>query len=181
VEERRSPGSGILGWLKTLSLTVALALAARAVVVEAYVVPSGSMRPTIEVGDHLLGSKFHYRFWSPARGDIVVFRPPEAAQQEGAPAAPRYVKRVIAVAGDEVSVRGGRVWVNGEPVIEPYLAEAPGYAFGPRRVPEGHLFVLGDNRNESLDSHRWGFLSEDALIAHVFGRYWPPRRIGGLP
>jgi signal peptidase I len=167
-------------WFRTALLVVAAALAMRAVVVEAFVVPSGSMKPTIVEGDHLLGSKFHYRVWHPERGDVVVFRPPLSARNLGRSDAPRYVKRVIAVAGDEVQVVNGRVHVNGDPIEEPYIAEPPGYSFPRQIVPEGHVFVLGDNRNESLDSHRWGFLPEDALIAHVFARYWPPRRIGGL-
>jgi signal peptidase I len=167
-------------WFRTALLVVAASLAMRAVVVEAFVVPSGSMKPTIVEGDHLLGSKFRYRFWEPRRGEVVVFRPPEAALHMGRTDAPRYVKRVIAVAGDAVEIEAGHVRVNGRDVVEPYIAEPPGYSFPRTVVPPGHVFVLGDNRNESLDSHRWGFLREDALIAHVFARYWPPSRIGGL-
>lgn len=167
-------------WLRTAFLVVVGSLALRAVVVEAFVVPSGSMRPTIVEGDHLLGSKFPYRFREPRRGEVVVFRPPAAAREPGQEDAPRYVKRIIAVAGDVVAVEDGRVRVNGRTLEEPYLAEPPGYTLPPQMVPEGHVFVLGDNRNESLDSHRWGFLQEDALIAHVFARYWPLGRIGGL-
>ncbi len=167
-------------WLRTAALVVLASLAMRAVVVEAFVVPSGSMRPTIVEGDHLLGSKFHYRFWQPRRGEVVVFRPPDEALRIGRADATRYVKRVIAVEGDEVEIRDGVVRVNGAALAEPYVAEAPDYVFPARRVPPGHVFVLGDNRNESLDSHRWGFLPREALLAHVFARYWPPRRIGGL-
>ena len=168
------------GWLRTAALVVLASLAMRAVVVEAFVVPSGSMRPTIMEGDHLLGSKFHYHLWPPHRGDVVVFRPPDAAREMGRADATRYVKRVIALEGDEVEVEDGIVRVNGRTLDEPYIAEAPTYAFPRQRVPPGMVFVLGDNRNESLDSHRWGFLPKDALLAHVFARYWPPRRIGGL-
>jgi signal peptidase I len=167
-------------WAKTLALTVGIALGLRAVVVEAFVVPSGSMRPTIVEGDHLLGTKFHYWFWAPRRGDVVVFRPPAEAQRLAGTVAPRYVKRVIAVEGDEVEIRRGQVRVNGEPLAEPYVAEPPAYVVRRMVVPPGHVFVLGDNRNESLDSHRWGFLSEESLIAHVFVRYWPIDRIGRL-
>lgn len=167
------------GWLKTLLLTVAVALAVRAAVVEAYVVPTGSMLPTIREGDHLLGAKYHYWLFAPQRGDIVVFRPPDAARELGSGAS-RYVKRVLAVGGDEVSVRDGVLRVNGERVEEPYLEEAPRYTVARVKVPEDHLFVLGDNRNESHDSHRWGFVRADHLVAHVFARYWPLNRFGGL-
>ena len=167
-------------WIRTAVLVVVASFVMRAVVVEAFVVPSGSMKPTIREGDHLLGAKFHYHLWEPRRGEVVVFRPPDEARRLGRIDASRYVKRVIAIAGDEVEVREGAVFVNGEPLAEPYVAEPPGYSFPRSVVPESHVFVLGDNRNESLDSHRWGFLPQDALIAHVFARYWPPRRIGGL-
>jgi signal peptidase I len=167
-------------WLRTALFVVAASLAMRAVVVEAFVVPSGSMKPTIREGDRVLGSKFHYRVWEPRRGEVVVFRPPGEAASPGRAGASRYVKRIIAVAGDEVEILDGQVRVNGERLAEPYVLEPPAYSFPRSHVPEGHVFVLGDNRNESVDSHRFGFLAEDALIAHVFARYWPPRRIGGL-
>lgn len=167
-------------WGKTLVLTVGIAMVLRTFVVEPFVVPSGSMRPTILEGDHLLGTKFHYRFWPPKRGDVVVFRPPPEALRLTDSHVERYVKRVIAVAGDEVEVRRGQVLVNGKALDEPYVAEPPHYVARTMTVPPGHLFVLGDNRNESLDSHRWGFLPEDALIAHVFACYWPLDRIHGL-
>jgi signal peptidase I len=167
-------------WTKTILLTVVLSLGLRVAVVEAFLVPTGSMRPTILEGDRLLGSKFHYWFWQPHRGDVVVFKPPEEAQRLSHQRAPRYVKRVIAVEGDVVEIGRGVVKVNGQVVEEPYVAAAPDYRMPATKVPEGQLFVLGDNRNESLDSHIWGFLEKNALIAHVFVRYWPPNRIGAL-
>jgi signal peptidase I len=159
-------------WTKTLTLSVAVFLALRVAVVEAYVVPTGSMRPTIVEGDRVLGSKFHYRFFAPERGDVVVFRPPEAVTRAG-DRADRYLKRVVAVGGDTVEVRDGTVRVNGEIVDEPWIAAPPAYRMDPVRVPEGQLFVLGDNRNESFDSHAWGFLDQDRLLARVFACYWP--------
>ena len=116
----------------------------------------------------------------PKRGDVVVFRPPEQAREYSEAPANRYVKRVIATPGDELEIRGGRVFVNGDRIDEPYIAAPPNYRIPPTVVPDGQLFVLGDNRNESLDSHVWGFLPEDQLVAHVFARYWPLDRIGGL-
>jgi signal peptidase I len=167
-------------WGKTIVMTVGLALVLRTFVVEPFVVPSGSMRPTIMEGDHLLGTKFHYWFRPARRGDVVVFRPPEKALRLADARVERYVKRVVAVGGDSVEIRRGRLFVNGEPQEEPYIAEPPRYVVRTMTVPPGQLFVLGDNRNESLDSHRWGFLPEDALIAHVFACYWPLDRIHGL-
>ena len=79
-----------------------------------------------------------------------------------------------------VEIRGGRVLVNGRALDEPYLAGPPTYRLGPVTVPEGQLFVLGDNRNNSFDSHAWGFLDEDRLQARVFARYWPPHRMRGF-
>jgi signal peptidase I len=167
-------------WARSLFLTGVVFLALRAAVVEAFVVPTGSMRPTIREGDRLLGSKFHYWFWQPERGDVVVFRPPDEVRRLSDSDTGRYVKRVIAVEGDVIEVRQGELFVNGARRDEPYIAQAPQYRIPPTVVPSGQLFVLGDNRNESLDSHVWGFLPEEALIAHVFVRYWPPSRIGGL-
>jgi signal peptidase I len=167
-------------WSKTILLTLAFSLLLRAAIVEAFVVPTGSMRPTIHEGDRLLGSKFHYRLTSPKTGDIVVFRPPAAARRTMNPDVKRLVKRVVAVAGDTVEIRDGVVRVNGSPLHEPYVQSPARYRLGPLTVPEGQLFVLGDNRNQSNDSHFWGFAAETDLIAHVFARYWPPWRIDSL-
>jgi signal peptidase I len=170
----------LVEWAKTLVFSVVLFFGLRAAVVEAYVIPTGSMLPTIHEGDRVLGSKFHYWFWNPGRGDVVVFRPPEAAGRNGQERPPRYVKRVIAVGGDRVEVRGGQVFVNDERIHEPYVSVPARYGMGPVIVPERQLFVLGDNRNNSLDSHVWGFIGEDHLIARAFVRYWPPNRIGRI-
>jgi signal peptidase I len=177
---RRDAWRQLREWSKTILFTLVLALVLRAAVVEAFVVPTGSMRPTIHEGDRLLGSKFHYRIHDPRVGDIVVFRPPEAARQVMGPEVKRLVKRVVAVGGDTVEIRDGVVRVNGQALQEPYIDSPPRYRLEPVTVPEGHLFVLGDNRNQSNDSHFWGFVSETDLIAHVFARYWPPTRIDAL-
>ena len=152
----------------------------RAAVVEAYHVPTGSMRPTIHEGDRILGSKFHYRFWEPRTGDVVVFRAPEAVRRLSSHDADRLVKRVIATDGDFVEVSRGVVRVNGRILDEPYVAAPPDYELPRFRVPAGHVFVLGDNRNNSLDGHVWGFLAEEDLLARAFVRYWPPGRMGAL-
>jgi signal peptidase I len=167
-------------WAKTIVSSVVVFLVMRAAVVEAYHVPTGSMRPTILEGDRILGSKFHYRFREPECGDVVVFRTPERVRALQREDASRLVKRVVAVGGDVVEVRGGVVRVNGQPLEEPYVLAKPDYVLPPVRVPTDHVFVLGDNRNDSLDGHVWGFLPKDALLARAFLRYWPPQRLGTL-
>jgi signal peptidase I len=133
------------------------------------------MKPTIGIGDRLLGVKFLYWFAEPERGDIVVFEPPPSAHSD----VPRYVKRVVAVEGDIVEVNRGTLYVNGEPVDEPY-ASPPKYPMSARIVPEGNLFVLGDNRNNSQDGHVWGFLPKENVEAKIVFRFWPLTRAGTL-
>lgn len=168
-------------WTNTVVSTAVMFVVLRAVVVEAYDVPTGSMRPTILEHERILGTKFHYWLWEPERGDVVVFRtPPAVRAMQADGGSDRLLKRIVAVAGDTVEVRDGAVWVNGARQEEPYLLEPPHYLLTPVLVPEHHVFVLGDNRNNSLDGHVWGFLPESALLARGFARYWPPWRIGAL-
>lgn len=160
-------------WGKIILFSVVIAFAVRVTIVGAYYVPTGSMRPTIGIGDRLLGWKFIYHFREPHVGEIVVFKPPTEAQAD----VPRFVKRVVAVAGDLVEVKEGALYVNGERQHEPY-ASAPYYYMPPMTVPQGHLFVLGDNRNNSADGHVWGFLPQDNVEAKIAFRFWPLFRAG---
>lgn len=170
-----------LEWGKTLLWSAVLFFALRVAVVEAYHVPTGSMRPTIQEGDRILGTKFTYWFREPRAGDVVVFATPERVKRlDGHLSAARLVKRVVAVEGDRVEVANGQLLVNGVPMDEPYLDEGPSYCMAPATVPPHHVFVLGDNRNNSLDGHVWGFLDRNALQARAWVRYWPPQRIGRL-
>lgn len=171
----------LVEWTHALVSTTVMFLVLRAVVVEAYEVPTGSMRPTIREHDRVLGTKFEYWLREPSRGDVVVFRtPPTVRAMQADGGSERLLKRVIAVAGDVVEVRDGAVRINGIRQDEPYLQDRPDYRMPAVRVPKGHVFVLGDNRNNSLDGHIWGFLPEDALLAHAVVRYWPPWRVGLL-
>lgn len=160
-------------WTKTIVLSIVLAMFIRLTIVGAYYVPTGSMKPTIGIGDRLLGCKFLYWFEEPAAGDIVVFEPPEQAHTDVS----RFVKRVVAVEGDLVEVKNEALYVNGKRREEPY-ATSPFYRFSPMKVPEGHLFVLGDNRNNSADGHIWGFLPKDNIEAKIVLRFWPLTRLG---
>jgi signal peptidase I len=162
--------------VKTIGLAVLLAFGIRTAIVEAFVIPSGSMEPTLQVGDRILGNKFWFWFADPHRTDIVIFAPPPASGL----AAGALIKRIIAVEGEVVEIRDGQVLVNGRSIAEPYLKERPDYLLPPTPVPPGMLFVLGDNRNASYDSHAWGFVPRSALRAKAFARYWPLNRIGLL-
>src|SRR5512136_1329956 len=113
-------------WAKTIVMAIILALVIRTTIVGSYLVPTGSMEPTIGIGDRLLGCKFLYWFAEPKPGDIVVFEPPPAAHTDS----PRFVKRIVAVAGDIVAVKSGALYVNGLRVEEPYAA-SPRYEFSP--------------------------------------------------
>lgn len=167
-------------WIRSSLPAIAFLVAFRIGVVDAYHVPTGSMRPTILEGDRFLAAKFAYKVAEPQRGEIAVFSPPEHARVWIGQDTSRMIKRIVAVEGDVVAVAGGALFVNGVVVEEPYLAAPPTYTLAPRRVPADHVFVLGDNRDNSADGHLWGFLPKSRLKAKVFARYWPPARIGAI-
>ncbi len=172
-QERRSAkkGGGLLEFLVILLVAFVLVFGfVRPFVVEAFYIPSESMVPTLEVGDRVLVNKFIYRFTEPDRGDIVVF------EREGQD----LIKRVVALPGDRISVRDGTLYVNGETRNEDYLnQEFPDLSsFGPVTVPEGRVFVMGDNRANSRDSRFIGPIPEEDIQGEAFLRFWPPGRIG---
>ena len=148
----------------------------RPFVVEAYRIPTESMVPTLEVGDRVLANKFIYRFTDPERRDIVVFDSVDEDDDQ------TLIKRVVGVAGDEIQVQGGVLYVNGEAQDEPYLNDADlsrGF-YGPTVVPEGHIFVMGDNRGNSADSRVFGPLPLENLKGEAFMRFWPVSKIGTI-
>ncbi len=160
-------------------LAFILSFVLRTYIVEARQIPSGSMKPTLQIGDRLMVDKILFKFSDLQRGDIVVFKPtPAASINTGADT--YFIKRIIGLPGDEVSVAGGKVYINGQPLDEPYEAEPPAYAYGPEKVPDGMLFVMGDNRNYSADSHIWGFLPEENVKGKAFARFWPFNRLGKI-
>lgn len=164
--------------LRLLLLAAVLALLIRGWIAEPRFIPSDSMLPTLHVGDRLIVEKVSYQLHPPRPGDIVVFQPPPVLQQAGYRADQAFIKRVIAQPGQTVQVHQGQVLVDGNPLTEPYLAEPPAYEWGPYLVPEGGLFVMGDNRNNSNDSHIWGFLPEGNVIGRAWLRFWPLDRWG---
>ena len=147
----------------------------RPFIVAAYWVPTESMVPTLLVGDRVFANQFIYRFTEPERGDIVVFEDVEGREDY-------LIKRVVAVAGDRVRVVNGVLKVNGETQDEPYVEPQfpDGSIYGPERLPEGYVFVMGDNRGNSADSRVFGLLPVENIEGEAFVRFWPPSRIGLL-
>jgi signal peptidase I len=145
----------------------AIALLVQAFIVKPFTIHQVSMRPTLEEGDRILINRLAYRFGEPSRGDIVVLRSPINAQED-------LVKRIVAVAGDRVAVSDGRLYVNGVAQDEPYLLEQDIRGDMPETaVPAGHVFVMGDNRNNSGDSRMFGPVSTESLVGSAFLVFWP--------
>lgn len=180
--------------LQTVLLTLLIFAAVRSVV-QNFKVDGASMEPTLYSGQYLLINKLAYArvdgiplrivqglgihddssavypFGRPELGDIVVFRYPGRPDRD-------FIKRVIAVPGDQIHVDRGQVYVNGVRLEEDYIRALPSYSLAPQQVPEGNYFVLGDNRPNSSDSHIWGFVPEDNLIGKAWLTYWPPNQWG---
>lgn len=157
-------------WVKSILLAVLLALVIRAFVMEVFMVQGLSMEPTLHDRERLIVSKLHYCFGEPRPGEIVVFKATEKRD---------FIKRVIAVAGDEVMVNETGVYVNGERLDEPYISDQAQDSFGPKTVPEGTVFVLGDNRNNSLDSRypSVGFVDLERIKGKAILVFWPLKQV----
>ncbi|MGI6129820.1 MAG: signal peptidase I [bacterium] len=159
-------------YIQSVVLAVVLALFIITFVVQSFIVTGPSMEPTLRSGERLLINKFIYRFSEPRRGDVVVFHPQARPRED-------YIKRVIGVAGETVEIRDGKVWVDGTDLTESYIKEPTYGQFGPVRIPQGKIFVLGDNRNNSQDSRyqEVGLVSLKSITGKALIRYWPFKRI----
>ncbi|AHF06962.1 signal peptidase I [Desulfitobacterium metallireducens DSM 15288] len=154
----------------------ALSWLIRTFVIEARIIPTGSMLPTIQLQDRVIVDKFFFKnFGELQPGDIIVFHPPASAHSSD-----DFIKRLIAMPGDKVEIKNHDTYVNGQKLIEPYLNEHPKEDFGPIVVPENSLFVMGDNRNNSADSREWGFLPAQNVTGRTLFRYWPLNHFGPL-
>jgi signal peptidase I len=168
---------GLRSWLQDTLETLLLAAILFFVIntlTGRYQVHGQSMIPSLQDGQYLIASKVAYWLHSPERGDVVVLEPPNRSGSVP------YIKRVIGLPGDVVEVRERRVWVNGIALNEPYIAESPNYQDN-WVVGDGEYMVLGDNRNNSSDSHTWGLLPQDHVLGKAFFSYWPPEHWGKIP
>ena len=178
---------GLADTLEVVALALLMFVLVRGVA-QNFVVDGGSMEPTFSNGQMLIVNKLAYSEfdlgWVPAVGsddwrpfgvlevgDVIVFEFPHGQDRD-------FVKRVIGLPGQTVEVTNGQVLVDGVALIEPYLIDLPRYTYGPETVPPDHVFVLGDARNNSYDSHSWGMLNQSFIIGRVDLRYWPVERAG---
>jgi signal peptidase I len=178
-QDRHLPRSarGLVEFLVIVLIAFAVVFGfVRPYVVEAFWIPSKSMVPTLEVGDRVFVNKFIYRFHDPERHDIIVFRSEEGSTEGGQE---DLIKRVVGLPGDEISVQDGVLLVNGERQEEPYVnhRSPDTSSFGPVTVPEGKVFVMGDNRADSLDSRYIGPVSFENIEGEAFMIFWPPGHI----
>jgi signal peptidase I len=176
-KKKKKRKSIVLEYVEALVIAVVLAFIIRMFIIEAFKIPSGSMIPSLLVGDHLLVSKFTYKFAEPKRGDIVVFKYPDDPSRN-------FIKRIIGVGGDIIEIRDKEVYVNNVKREEPYVQHvfeevlparySPRDNFGPITVPSNAFFMLGDNRDSSLDSRFWEnrFVHRGAIVGKALIIYW---------
>lgn len=161
--------------IDSIVVAFVVAMIIRAFFLQAYKIPSGSMLNTLLIGDHLLVNKVAYLFSKPKRGDIIVFEYPLEPEKD-------FIKRVIAIPGDRIKMVNKKVYLNGQPLNEPYVRYESEMVFpeymNPRdnfeeiTVPEGYYFVMGDNRDASFDSRFWGFVPEKSIKGEALIIYW---------
>jgi signal peptidase I len=181
----------VVDWTMTIVLAIVFVLAFEAEVAKPYRIPSSSMEPTLHCAkpgawcegrfnDRVIANRLAYRFGSPRRGQIVVFKtPPRAADCGPGDGGATFVKRLIGLPGDRISERNGRIYVDGRPLHEPYVDPAlrDDESGSWPRVAPGHYFFLGDDRAHSCDSRTWGTVPRSSLIGPVIVTYWPPNRL----
>lgn len=169
-EKPTSVKKEVLSWVMTFVAAILIVVFAQTFLIINAQVPTGSMVNTIQEGDRIFTFRLSYLFDDPQRGDIIVFRYPDNEKE-------RFTKRVIGLPGERVEIRDGKVYINGSetPLDEPYVNGTPTGNFGPYEVPEDCYFMLGDNRNDSLDARYWQntYLHKDKILGKVIFSYYP--------
>ena len=171
VETRPEGGSGVLGFLWETVQTVLLAVVIFLLINAGFGrfrVVGQSMEPNFHQGQYLVINKVIYHLREPARGDVVVFHNPRYPRRD-------FIKRIIGLPGEQVEIRRGQVFINGQPLQEPYPVRPGTYSSPPYQLGPDEYFVLGDNRNFSSDSHSWGAVPRRNIIGKAWFCYWPPR------
>lgn len=173
---RYSEKSELFSWIKTIVFAVALAVFINSVIIVNAKVPTGSMETTIMTDDRIVALRLSYLFAEPQRGDIVVFEYPDDITGKTL-----FIKRVIGLPGETVDIRDGRVYIDGseEPLSEDYVNGTPEEDFGPYEVPADSYFMLGDNRNRSMDSRYWTntYVNRDKILGKAVFRYLPSPKL----
>jgi signal peptidase I len=159
--------------LITIILALIVFLVAQATI-QTYVVVMTSMEPSFHEGQRLVVNKAAYFFGEPERGDVIIFKAPNGKADD-------FIKRIIALPGDTVEVKGRAVYINGTKLDEPYVKSPPNYTLAEKEVPENNYFVLGDNRNNSNDSHHGWLLPRENIIGKAWLSTWPPSYWGIVP
>jgi signal peptidase I len=174
-------------WVAVIVGALVVALVVKTFLFQAFYIPSGSMEPTLEKGDRVLVNKLSYDLHDVNRGDVIVFE--LEADEVGPDGIKDLIKRAIGLPGDVIETRDGVVYINDEPIDEPYLTEGtrtgdPSDGQNPgierQTVPEGHVYVLGDNRSNSADSRYRGPIPIDSIVGRAFILVWPPGDVGSL-
>jgi signal peptidase I len=202
--KQKSAGGSLLELVVIVAVALGLALGIQAFLVKPYRIPSGSMLPTLEVGQRVLVNRIGNRFADPRVGDVLVFHPPKGSdtdtcgdgdRQQGQacdrPTKRRadinFIKRVVAGPGDTIYIKGGHVYRNGRRERDSYISRSCESSDGrgcnfttPITIPADHWFMMGDNRGESDDSRFWGPVPRKWIIGGAFATYWPPKRLGLL-
>ena len=168
-------------WIEPIAIAVILALFVRTFIIQAFKIPTGSMKPALNENNRIFVNKYIYRFKDPQRGDIVVFKYPEDPKKD-------FIKRLIAAGGETLQILDGNIIVNGNLIKEPSSIKSVYYynrgEYGGRgqkiTVPEGYFYFLGDNSGGSRDSRYWGFVPRKYIIGKAVFRYWPPKAIGRI-
>jgi signal peptidase I len=169
----------VLEWAVVVGVALVVALVVRTYVIQTYFIPSISMEPTLQVGDHILVLKAAYTFTSPAVGDVIVFKaPPQEHNACQDPEVQDLVKRIIALPGDDVRSVGNTIYVNGKVLAQPWQhTQALGTPITNQKVAQNRFFVMGDNRPESCDSRVWGTVPRSDIIGKAVLIFWPLSRL----